>query len=50
LLAMHCIARGQLPEDYVVMVQAGDNDVTGLVESTEKLLQARHFPRSVRSS
>jgi len=27
------------------MMKAGDNDVTGLVESTEKLLQARHFPR-----
>ena len=41
LLAMHCMARGRLPEDYVVMVQAVENDLQGLVERTENLLQAR---------
>jgi DNA-binding CsgD family transcriptional regulator len=41
LLAMNCMARGRLPEDYVVMVQAADNDLKGLVDRTEKLLQAQ---------
>jgi DNA-binding CsgD family transcriptional regulator len=39
LLAMHCMARGRLPEDYVVMVQAAENELKGLVARTEKLLQ-----------
>ena len=41
LLAMHCMARGRCPKDYVVMVQAAENDLKGLVERTEKLLHAR---------
>jgi DNA-binding NarL/FixJ family response regulator len=40
LLAMQCMGRGRLPEDYVVMAQADENDLKGLFESTEKLLQA----------
>ena len=46
LLAMHCMVRGQSPDDYVVMVQADDELVRGLSEKTEKILQAG---RSVRS-
>jgi DNA-binding CsgD family transcriptional regulator len=46
LLAMHCMVRGQSPNDYVVMVQAEDDSLEGLKEKTEKLLQAG---RSVRS-
>jgi ATP/maltotriose-dependent transcriptional regulator MalT len=41
LLAMHCMARGRLPRDYVVMVQAAENDLKRLVERTEQLLQAK---------
>jgi DNA-binding CsgD family transcriptional regulator len=41
LLAMHCMARGRLPEDYVVMVEAVESDLIGLVERAEKLLQAK---------
>jgi DNA-binding CsgD family transcriptional regulator len=41
LLAMNCMARGRLPKDYVVMVQAADNDLKGLVERAEQLLLAR---------
>jgi DNA-binding CsgD family transcriptional regulator len=46
LLAMHCMVRGQSPNDYVVMVQAEDDSLEGLREKTEKLLQAG---KSVRS-
>jgi DNA-binding CsgD family transcriptional regulator len=41
LLAMHCMARGRLPKDYVVRVQVAENNLKGLVERTEKLLQAK---------
>ena len=41
LLAMHCMARGRLPKDYVVKVQAAENSLKGLIERTEKLLQVR---------
>jgi len=46
LLAMHCMVRGQSPDDYVVMVQADDEMLQGLNEKAEKLLQAG---KSVRS-
>ncbi len=49
LLAMHCMVRGQSPNDYVVMVQAGDEAIIGLQEKAEKLLQAgRSVSTSVR--
>ena len=47
LLAMHCMVRGQSPQDYVVMVQADNDILEGLREKADKLLQAGH---SVSSS
>jgi len=44
---MHCMVRGQSPEDYVVMVQAENDLLEGLTEKADKLLQAGH---SVSSS
>jgi DNA-binding CsgD family transcriptional regulator len=46
LLAMHCMVRGQAPNDYVVMVQAEDETVEGLAEKAEKLLEAGRSFRS----
>ncbi|HKV25929.1 MAG TPA: helix-turn-helix transcriptional regulator [Candidatus Acidoferrum sp.] len=40
LLAMHCMVRGQSPNDYVVMVRAENDVLEGLTEKAEKLLQA----------
>jgi DNA-binding CsgD family transcriptional regulator len=40
LLAMHCMVRGQSPEDYVVMVQADDDSLEGLNEKATTLLAA----------
>lgn len=40
LLAMHCMVRGQSPNDYVVMVKAENEILEGLTEKAEKLLQA----------
>jgi DNA-binding CsgD family transcriptional regulator len=40
LLAMHCMVRGQSPNDYVVMVQAETDLLEDLNEKAEKLLQA----------
>ena len=42
LLAMHCMVRGQSPNDYIVMVQAENDLMEGLTEKAEKLLQAGH--------
>jgi len=42
LLAMHCMVRGQSPNDYVVMVRAEVDLLEGLNEKAEKLLQAGH--------
>ncbi len=42
LLAMHCMVRGQSPNDYVVMVKAENDLLEGLNEKAEKLLQAGH--------
>ncbi|MGC1618978.1 MAG: helix-turn-helix transcriptional regulator [Candidatus Acidiferrum sp.] len=42
LLAMHCMVRGQSPNDYVVMVRAENDLLEGLAEKAEKLLQAGH--------
>jgi DNA-binding CsgD family transcriptional regulator len=46
LLAMHCMVRGQSPNDYIVMVQAGEEMLEGLTEKADKLLQSG---KSVRS-
>ena len=40
LLAMHCMVRGQSPNDYIVMVPAEDDFLDGLKEKADKLLQA----------
>lgn len=42
LLAMHCMVRGQSPNDYLVMVRAENDLLEGLTEKAEKLLQAGH--------
>ncbi len=46
LLAMHCMVRGQSPNDYIVMVQAAEETLEGLTEKADKLLQSG---KSVRS-
>lgn len=46
LLAMHCMVRGQSPNDYIVMVQASEGMLEGLAEKADKLLQSG---KSVRS-
>jgi DNA-binding CsgD family transcriptional regulator len=46
LLAMHCMVRGQSPNDYIVMVQAEGEMLEGLNEKADKLLQSG---KSVRS-
>jgi len=46
LLAMHCMVRGQSPNDYIVMVKAGEEMLEGLTEKADKLLQSG---KSVRS-
>ena len=46
LLAMHCMVRGQSPEDYVVMVEAEQGCTDGLVEKAQKLLEAGQSVKS----
>ncbi len=46
LLAMHCMVRGQSPEDYVVMVEADQGCTEGLVEKAQKLLEAGQSVKS----
>jgi DNA-binding CsgD family transcriptional regulator len=40
LLAMHCLVRGQAPDDYMMMVSAGDELSAGIAVHAEKLLEA----------
>src|ERR1700681_1258754 len=40
LLALHCMVRGQSPNDYIVMVPAENDLLDGLKEKADKLLQA----------
>jgi DNA-binding CsgD family transcriptional regulator len=40
LLAMHCMAFGQSPSDYVVVISAENDTLKGLTEKTEKILEA----------
>ena len=37
---MHCLVRGQVPSDYIVMVQADNGTLEGLNEKADKLLEA----------
>lgn len=46
LLAMHCMVRGQAPQDYVVMVEAEQGCTEGLVEKAQLLLEAGHSVKS----
>lgn len=46
LLAMHCMVRGQSPEDYVVMVEAEPGHTLGLVEKARNLLEAGQSVKS----
>ena len=42
LLAMHCMIRGQSPEDYIVTVRAAQNALRGLTSKAESLIQAAY--------
>ena len=46
LLAMHCMVRGQSPEDYMVMVPAAPESLHGLSEKAQTLLQAGQSAKS----
>lgn len=46
LLAMHCMVRGQSPSDYLVMVPASPESVSGLTEKAQRLLEAGHSAKS----
>jgi DNA-binding NarL/FixJ family response regulator len=46
LLAMHCMVRGQSPEDYAVMVEAEHSHTEGLREKAQKLLEAGQSVKS----
>ena len=40
LLAMHCMVRGQSPDDYIVMVRASHSELDELSNRANKLLEA----------
>ena len=40
LLAMHCLVRGQTPNDYAVLVQAENGILENLIEKADQLLEA----------
>ncbi|MBS1841069.1 MAG: response regulator transcription factor [Acidobacteria bacterium] len=46
LLAMHCMVRGQSPEDYVVMAEVESSFTMGLQEKAQQLLQAGQAVKS----
>jgi DNA-binding CsgD family transcriptional regulator len=46
LLAMHCMVRGQSPEDYMIMVEADHSHTEGLVDKAHKLLEAGQAVKS----
>jgi DNA-binding CsgD family transcriptional regulator len=49
LLAMHCLIRGQSPDDYLVMVPAAPDRLTGVTERAQQLLEAgRQLKSTVR--
>lgn len=47
LLAMHCMVRGQSPNDYLIMVPAASENLRDLNKKAQKLLDAGH---SVKAS
>lgn len=47
LLAMHCMVRGQSPNDYLIMVPAAPENLQDLTKRAQKLLDAGH---SVKTS
>jgi DNA-binding CsgD family transcriptional regulator len=40
LLAMHCLVHGRMPDDYMVMVAAGENLLDGVASRARQLLEA----------
>lgn len=46
LLAMHCMVRGQSPEDYVVMVEVDPSHTDGLLDRARTLLEAGQSVKS----
>ena len=46
LLAMHCMVRGQSPEDYIVMVQVNHAELEELAVRAGKLLEAGQSAKS----
>ncbi|HEY2118491.1 MAG TPA: LuxR C-terminal-related transcriptional regulator [Candidatus Acidoferrum sp.] len=46
LLAMHCMVRGQSPADYMIMVPADPNSLSGLTEKAQQILQSGHSAKS----
>ena len=42
LLAMHCMVRGHTPGDYLIMVPAAAEQLSGLAEKAQRLLEAGH--------
>src|SRR5262249_25145811 len=46
LLAMHCMVRGQSPDDYLVMVEADTTHTEGLLERAQKLAEAGQSVKS----
>ncbi len=46
LLAMHCMVRGQSPADYLIMVPADPNSLSGLAEKAQQILESGHSAKS----
>ncbi len=46
LLAMHCMVRGQAPTDYMIMVPADPDSLSGLTEKAQEILQSGHSAKS----
>jgi len=46
LLAMHCMVRGQSPNDYLIMVPAAPENLRDLNQRAERLLEAGHRVKS----
>ena len=46
LLAMHCMVRGQSPADYMIMVPADPNSLSGLTERAQQILESGHSAKS----
>ena len=46
LLAMHCMVRGQAPSDYLIMVPAPQESLSGLTERAQQILESGHGAKS----